>query len=368
MSEKSEKAIPKYLQLKQEMITWLQDGKYKADEQLPSENEIAVQFGMSRQTVRQTFSELEQDGWLYRQQGKGTFVSGRKSKPAQETQTIGMITTYISDYIFPHIVRGTESELRSKGYRLTLSSTDNDKARERESLDLMMGQPLNGLIIEPTKSAQGNPNLSYFLTLEAQGIPYVMINEKYSELNGPCLRVDDEAGGYMAASHVIGLGHRRIAGFFQTDDKQGANRLKGFMRALRESNLPIVTEQVVTYSTEEKDDKPFKAALAMLQQSLRPTAFVCYNDELAIRLLEAARIANVSVPGELSIVGFDDSSLATATEVKLTSLTHPKEEMGRQAANLLLDMINGKASTMADDIVFSPELIVRESTHKIEIE
>lgn len=363
----SDKKLPKYIQLKQKILSWLDSGHLKPDEQIPSENEIAGQFGMSRQTVRQALGDLEKEGWLYKLQGKGTFVSQPKTRQIQNMQMVGMITTYISDYIFPHIVRGAEGVLRDRGYSLTLSSTDNDKVKERNNLESLLVQPIRGAIIEPTKSAQGNPNLDLYLALQVHGIPFIMINERYPELHCPCLKMDDEAGGYIAAKHLIELGHRNIAGFFKTDDLQGANRLKGFIRAHREHKLSFQPGTITHYSTETASTVPYAAAVSMLgqEQPHRPTAFVCYNDELAIRLLQAARETGLSVPDQLSIVGFDDSPLSTAAEVKLTTIAHPKSAMGIDSANLLLDMIEGKASPAAEDIVYAPELILRESTRAL---
>jgi GntR family transcriptional regulator of arabinose operon len=364
----NDKALPKYRQLKQEILTWLESGKLKPDEQMPSEHEIASRFAMSRQTVRQALGELEQEGWLYRLQGKGTFVSpqrgggtGQGQGGRQEAQTVGMITTYISDYIFPHIVRGAEAALRGRGFGLLLSSTDNDKEKETDSLAMMLGQPLAGLIVEPTRSALGNPNLHHYLALQYRGVPIVMINERYPELNFPCVKLDDELGGFLAAEHLIRLGHRRIAGFFKSDDLQGVNRMRGFLRAHQQYEVPLEPAAVVNYHTEEKLAKPYEAALAMLRREDRPTAVVCYNDELAVTLLEAVRQLGLQVPRDLSVVGFDDSPLATATEIKLTTLSHPKEELGVKAVELLAAMLEGGPAAAADT-VYAPELVVRDST------
>src|SRR5690554_1418347 len=212
---------PKYLKLKQEILNWVLSGKLKADERIPSENELSSLFNISRHTVRQAIGDMVNDNWLYRIQGKGTFVKNPKLKKEATSKTIGLITTYISDYIFPHIIRGAESVLRQKGYRLLLSSTDNDKNKERESLEAMMDYPLSGLIIEPTKSALDNQNSQYYLQLDFNKIPYLMINECYPELMCPALKMDDEQGGFLATEHLIQLGHRNIAGFFKTDDLQG---------------------------------------------------------------------------------------------------------------------------------------------------
>ncbi|WP_058303461.1 GntR family transcriptional regulator [Gorillibacterium timonense] len=356
------KEEPKYKQLKKVLLTQINEGQRKPGDMLPSEFELADQFAFSRQTVRQAIGELVQEGKLRRVQGKGTFVTESKAVPT-DFQTIGVVTTYISDYIFPLIVRGAEATLRANGYRLLLSSTDNDKEKERECLEMMVSHPLKGLIIEPTKSAGGNPNLAYYLDLDNRGIPYLMINERYSELQCPVIKVDDEEGGFLAADHLLKLGHRRIAGFFKTDDLQGLNRLKGFIRAHRENQAELASRFVVQYTTEEKGEKPFAQALAMLKEGdARPTAFVCYNDELAIRLLEATRQMNLCVPADLSFVGFDDSSLAMATEVKLTTLSHPKLSMGVMAAETLLAMIESGSYSGASTLVYKPELILREST------
>lgn len=363
-----DKQIPKYIQLKQEIFSWLHSGKLKPDDKLPSENEIVNQFQISRHTVRQTLGELEKEGWLYKVQGRGTYVAQPKTKENNETKTIAIITTYISDYIFPHIVRGAEEAIRTHGYHLMLSSTDNNKEKEKESLKMLMSQPLRGLIIEPTKSAYGNINLNYFLSLEFQQIPFVMINEKYQELNCPTIKVDDEEGGFVAAEHLIQLGHVNILGFFKTDDLQGINRLKGFIRAHKKNQVPLRPNSVVYYTTEDKNGDLFQKTISQLlkkDHSERPTSIVCYNDQLAIQIMEIVRGFGLNIPHDMSIIGFDDSSLATATEVKLTTLSHPKSNLGEQAANLLIEMIEKKHKQQPEDIVFKPELIERESTRPI---
>lgn len=361
-----EPSVPKYIQLKKEIQSWIYSGRIKSNEQLPSEHELSRLFSMSRQTVRQAIGEMVQEGHLYRIQGKGTYCAGATQRRMNDTLTIGVLTTYISDYIFPLIVRGAEATLRSRGYQLLLASTDNDKVKERESLEMMLAQSVSGLIIEPTKSAEGNPNESYYRALEAQGIPYIMINERYAELDCPCLKVDDELGVYKAVEYLILGGHRHIAGFFKTDDLQGVNRMNGFIAAHQHYQLPFRDEDIVSYRTEEKSFKPLSMATSMLNQANRPTAFVCYNDELAIRMLDIVREASLQVPEDLSIIGFDDSFLATATEVKLTTIVHPKIELGIKAAELLIDIKERKIDIHSVGVVnYEPELIIRESTKKL---
>lgn len=357
---------PKYLRLKEEIVSWIAGGRYLPGDKLPSENELAAQFRISRQTVRQSIGELVKEGWLTREQGKGTFVSrlSGEHRAAFGNRTIGLVTTYISDYIFPSIVRGVEAELKARGYRLLLSSTDNDKARERESLETMLAQAVSGLIVEPTRSAEGNPNFDQYMALAYHGVPIVMINERYPDLDVPCVRMDDEEGGRLAALHLLKGGHRRIAGFFKTDDLQGVHRLKGFLKAHREHRLPVAPERLVRYSTEQRERLPLEALRRMLRQpeAERPTAIVCYNDQLAVALLDVIRDEGLRVPEDLSVVGYDDSYLATATETKLTTVAHPKAELGITAAKALLALLEKEAAPERESLVFPPQLIVRQST------
>ncbi|MFC5530591.1 GntR family transcriptional regulator [Cohnella yongneupensis] len=355
---------PKYLQLKTQILSWITGGRFRPGDKLPSENELAEQFGLSRQTVRQSIGALVQEGWLAREQGKGTFVSrlSAERRSNSDNRTIGIITTYISDYIFPSIVRGVEATLKDRGYRLLLSSTDNRKDRERESLESMLGHSVCGLIVEPTKSAEGNPNFDNYLALEDHGIPLIMINERYPDLECTSVRMDDEAGGFMAADHLLSLGHTRIAGFFKTDDLQGVRRMKGFIRAHREHGTSADNDLIVRYATEDKDARPQEALRELLKTEEPPTAIVCYNDQLAVGLLDLVRELELRVPEDLSIVGYDDSFLATASEIKLTTIEHPKSALGELAAKLLIDRLETGTDSSGGDKLYAPKLVVRQST------
>jgi GntR family transcriptional regulator of arabinose operon len=361
--------LPKYLVLQNQLAEWIESGQLQVGQLVPSENELTQRFGVSRHTVRQAFTRLEQDGWIERVQGKGTYLKNPKITISQDQQlrTIGMITTYISDYIFPHIIRGAELALRTRGYQLILSSTDNDKHKEREVLHKMLEQQVAGIIIEPTKSAEGNLNESLFNQLHMKRIPFLMINERYEGVNCPCVKVNDELGAFMATEHLFRLGHRKIIGFFKTDDLQGVHRLAGFKRAYTQYGAVLDDEDVIGYCTEEKSSKPYEQAITILQRpSNRPTAFVCYNDELAVKLLDVVRHLGLTIPDDLSIVGFDDSALATATEVKLTSVTHPKSAIGQKAAELLIDWIEGRSDgEQIQDLIFEPRLTLRDSVKSI---
>ncbi|MEH7416266.1 substrate-binding domain-containing protein [Neobacillus drentensis] len=245
---------------------------------------------------------------------------------------------------------------------MLLSSTDHDKKKEEEQLKKLISHPLGGLIIEPTKSALENRNLDLFISLMNQNIPFLMINDRYTELNCPCLKQDEDEGGFIAAQHLIQLGHRRIAGLFKTDDLQGVHRLKGFIRAHSMYNIQLNPDLIISY---DKDFKVLESARSLFQKKEeRPSAIVCYNDELAIKLLDVINQTGLKVPEEVSLLSFDDSYLARVTQVKLTSLKYSKVEMGRAAAEMLINKIENREMQWDKEILFKPELIVRNSTQR----
>jgi GntR family transcriptional regulator of arabinose operon len=245
---------------------------------------------------------------------------------------------------------------------MLLSSTDHRKDRERECLEMMLSHSVSALIVEPTKSAEGNPNFDNYLAIEDHGIPMLMINETYPDLECPSVRMDDDAGGLMAANYVLELGHRTIAGLFKTDDLQGVRRMKGFIRACREHQLPSDGSTIIRYSTEDKEERPQRMLRELLLSDQPPTALVCYNDQLAVSLLDTIRELGLRIPEDLSIIGYDDSFLATATEIKLTTIEHPKSGLGEQAANLIVAQLEKDAVASNKEILYPPKLVIRQST------
>ncbi|WP_077624539.1 GntR family transcriptional regulator [Sediminibacillus massiliensis] len=362
----------KHNMVKQAIKSKIMDGTFLPNQKISSESELMKQFGVSRHTVRLAIGDLVNQGWLYREQGAGTFCADRQPDQQQgksEQKNIAIVTTYISDYIFPSIIRGAESYLSEQNYQVSLFSTNNNHESERTILERIIEQQFDGVIIEPTKSGYANPNLGYYLHLERLNIPYIMINSFYDELEPVSVTLDDEQGGYLQTEHLIKQGHKSIIGLFKTDDLQGTRRMKGYLKAHRANKLPVNPDYILTYSTDEKVERPTQFLQEVLDSDEKATAMVCYNDELALKLLDVLRERKIKVPDEMSIVGFDDSFLAEVSEVKLTTISHPKTELGKKAGEMILNMIKSKNSqTKAFDgsFIFEPELIVRSSTNSLD--
>ncbi len=351
---------PKYQKLKEYIIQMIQAKELNAGDKIFSENELAERFDISRHTIRQAFSELVNEGWLYKVQGKGTFVNREPGVRVKGAKTIGVITTYLNDYIFPAIIRGVYDVLSEKGYNIALNCTYNRHEKERLCLENLLEQNIAGLIVEPTKSALPNPNIDLYKRFSTQGIPILFIHGCYRELEYSYIVEDDTEAGYMATKHLIDLGHERIAGIFKIDDIQGHYRFSGFQKAHLEAGLSISDSRIIWFETDDQDIK-FKIGGTHIQDLLAQcSAVVCYNDQIALKVMDILREKGLSIPDTLSLVSFDDSQLAQASEVKLTTVAHPKERLGEEAGRSILNMIDRVQDYY--DIKMQPELIIRGST------
>ncbi|MBD7911628.1 GntR family transcriptional regulator [Clostridium cibarium] len=358
----------KYEEVEESIIDWAKTGRYKPHEKIPTESELMEIFKVSRHTIRKAIGDLVSLQYVYRIQGSGIYLSNwtENSTNIIDTKNVAVLTTHISNYIFPDIIRGMEDTLYSESYSLLLSSTNNNVMFENSNLKNLLAHKIDGLILEPTKSAYQSQNIGYLNNIIDKNIPFVMINACYAGLDSPSLRVDDFKGGKLATNHLISLGHTNLMGIFKVDDSQGINRMNGFISECQENNIAPIPGQILTYLSEEiTTSLPPKIEYA-LKSVKKPTGIFCYNDEIAFMVLTIAEKLNLRVPEDLSIVGFDDSHLAVVMNPNLTSITHPKEQMGKDAANLIIKLINNNNKfEPTDSILYDPELVVRNSTCEI---
>lgn len=354
----------------EEIVEWikkrLEDGLIKPGARIESEHQLCAMFEVSRQTVRRAIAVLEGEDIVERRRGSGTYIRANINTAEKEEKTmrVAVITTYVQEYIFSSMLQEIENTLSKAGYEIQISLTNNTIEKERFVLgNLLEKNMVDGIIVETTKSALPNPNLDIYRRLMKKGIPILFVNSYYKELSAPHVSMNDKMAGKMATQHLLKCGHRKIAAIFKSDDGQGHLRYKGYMEALMEAEIKMRSKQVVWIDTDSarhmKEDGGW-----MLRRIKGCTACVCYNDEVAHNLVSMCLEQGIRIPEDLSIVGIDDSNLATLCEVPLTSVRNPIRDVAKVAGLEMLEMMKGMPVPKVAEL--DPEIINRNSVKLIE--
>jgi len=362
----------KYLNIMEDLRNDMLNGIIKPRDKLPSENELSGKYSVSRQTIRKALEVLEEEGFIYAEHGRGTFCS-EMVRHRKNAKNIAVITTYLSDYIFPRVIQGIDQVCTDHGYSIMLKNTNNSRTMEAKCLEDLLQKDIDGLIIEPSKSQIFCKHLHLYEILDKYKIPYVFIQGSYSQmLDKPSILMDDRKGGYKITEYLIEQGHKNIVGVFKADDIQGQERHKGYIEALQKAGIAYDPDKVIWFHTEDRKSHPYEMIrqMARMRNERAFDAVVSYNDQVALQVLRALEDEGLSVPDEVSVTGYDNSYLASSCKVPLTTIAHPQEKLGGMAAELLLELI-GEAKKGNDynkethRIVIEPELVVRDSVRKM---
>jgi len=295
---------------------------------------------------------------LAREMGYSPDASAR-SLVLGQTRTVGVVVTNISDPFIAEVVQGIESAAYAHSYTVILASSNSDPSREMASVEMLRSKRVDGVIV--TSSRVG---ALYQEHLERIGVPVVLINN-HSEQSGRytfSITVDNQHGGHLATRHLIELGHRRIAYITaQVNHSSNMGRLAGYQQALSEAGIPFDPAWVAVGNGRVDGGEQCWSALTALADP--PTAVFCYNDMTAIGLLRAVLRAGLTVPQDLSVVGFDDIPFASYVFPPLTTIAQPQFEMGQQAMQMALALMTETPSDLqTSDISIKGQLIVRESS------
>ena len=352
----------KYIQMANVLRNAICEGEYKAASRLPTEQQLMQQFGVSRQTVRNALEILTREGLIQRRQGSGTVVLEQKQK--SENNTIAIVISFANSYIFPSLLMDAQQVLLENGFSAQVFGTDNQFEKERKILLQLLEHPVRGMIVEGTKSVLPNPNLDLCRQLRDSGVPMVFLHSCYPELSTPVIRDDDENGGYLAAQHLLQKGHTRIGGIFKMDDRQGILRFSGMMHALRDAEVSFREDSVFWFDTNQRVALVEQGVTGWLEDcaarlARNCTAVVCYNDEIAYRLLDILLHNGVQVPQQLANISFDNSHYSSLGAVGLTSLSPDPGRLGTLAAQAVLELVRGR---QAQSQKLPWKLVTRKST------
>lgn len=362
MNQETQQKELKYFKLMEDLKKQILSGKIQIGEKLPSENELSASYQVSRQTVRKALSILENAGYIYAQHGKGTFCSDLV-RHSGNSKNIAVVTTYLSDYIFPRVIKGIDAVLTEEGYSIILKNTRNSISQEAKCLEELLQKDIDGLIIEPSKSQIYCRHLNLYQKLDDYHIPYVFIQGCFSKMRDkPQVLMDDCKGGWMITKYLIETGHKNIVGVFKADDVQGQNRHKGYAMALQEAGMLYDPDKVLWFYTEDRKIHPYECIYQMAVDKCPMDSVVCYNDQIAMKVIQALNDAGLKIPEDVSVTGYDNSYMASNNGFRLTTIVHPQERLGEMAAELLLKLIQSKEEIQGEKkLLIEPEIVIGNS-------
>jgi LacI family transcriptional regulator len=273
-----------------------------------------------------------------------------------ETKTIGLVVPDNSNPFFAEMARTVEDLGFAAGYSVILCNSDDNLAKEAAYIEVLIAKQVDGVLFIASGSSQ-----EHLSELRHAGVPYVVVDREVDGSLADVVLVNNELGGYTATQHLIALDHRRIACIAGPSQlTPSADRVLGYRHALADFQIPQDEALVVS------GDFRARGGEAALHQLLTlhppPTAIFACNDLMAIGVLRAARNAGLRVPGDLSVVGFDDIPLATAVSPALTTVAQPITELAEHSVKLLVArMQNRNDELQTQRIVLDPYLVVRDS-------
>lgn len=329
--------------------------------------DVAARAGVSTATVSRVLSGVSKGRPRTRErvQAAADELDYRPSGVARSlklrtTNTLGLLITDIQNPFFPQLVRAIEDRAREMGYALLLGNGAEDPEREAAFLERLASRRVDGVLIATNSLTERHASW-----LARSRVPTVLVNCEVADGQLPAALSDNELGGRLAGLHLLGLGHRRFGLLTVSGaDPSGAARARGLRQVLTANGLG---QAAIAVGRGDSHVAGGEAAMRqVLEQAPGLTAAVCYNDLMAIGALRALRAAGRQVPGDVSVVGFDDIDIAAYVEPPLTTLAQDTTTLGRWAVDRLLGSIAegaaGEAPRAPMVMRLPVELVIRSTT------
>ena len=273
----------------------------------------------------------------------------------ERARLVGLFLPELQNPIFPAFGEVLGGALAQNGYTPVLCTQTVGGISEADYVDLLLQQQVSGVVFVGGQYSQESSSHEHYARLTDLKLPTVLVNAAIADMGFATVSTDDSVATQQAWNHLIQLGHTRIGMVLGPSDHVPSQRKLAAAKAIAGRALPPEFIAHSHYSLEAGQ----AAATRLLAAGV--TAMICASDPIALGAVRAVRRAGLSVPEDVSVIGFDDSALMNCVEPPLTTVRQPIETMGRMVIELLVSQINGTA-TAPDEFLFEPELVVRGST------
>lgn len=360
----------KYKWLVEQLREIISDSIQNGINKLPTEQELAVRYRVSRQTVRAALAVLEDEREIRRIKGSGAYITGLSS--LEDRNIVGILIPDEQQYEYPALINDIRIALAADGFSCKVYPTHNHVDQERQILQFLLKSPLRALIVEPVKSALPSPNTELYQRLIQRGTFILFLGCAYPQLSQiPVIYEDNLYGAGLLVQSLVEKGHSSIAGIFQMDDQRGHERYQGFLDAMQNQGLTVPDRNICWYTTQELDDFRQSRDISFLKKFLERitpdyTAFICEDDFIAWLLWEElslgqekriapyaplssslqntgfkAASAGHSFETTIALAAFNTSYLTTSGLLRATTLTHSAHQPGTLAAHISINKLKG---------------------------
>ncbi|MFB9864233.1 LacI family DNA-binding transcriptional regulator [Rufibacter immobilis] len=279
----------------------------------------------------------------------------------QRTNTIGLIVPRLDSPFHSSVIAGMEKVANEAGYNLIISQSLETLQKEIANANTMFNSRVDGLLVSLSFETE---TLEHFENFVSKGIPVIFYDRVAEHKECTSIVIDNLQAAYKATSHLIEQGCTNIVHITGNLKRNVyADRLKGFKYALIDHNLPFSEENVIiSKMTEEAGTL---AAQQILEMDPLPDGIFVSNDTCAVSCLKALKKANISIPRDIAVIGFNNDAISRVVEPNLTTINYPGQEMGEVALRVLLLQLNGSRDNVPSNTInLRSELIIRESSLK----
>ena len=282
-----------------------------------------------------------------------------RSLVTRRTYTVGLLLPDFTHPFFAEIAKAVAEAVRSHGYHVIISYFEENPELERTEADSLLARQVDGLIIA---SAQSPERADLFEQMQRRKVPFILIDRPMPGVHASFVGADNETIGKLATDHLIAQGCRRIAHLCGPGIGIAADRLLGYRRTLEKHQIEFSPRYLVKASYE--DGSGYKAMEKLLRAKPAPDGVFCYNDPVAIGAMKAIFEAGLNVPNDIAVVGAGNVRYSDMLAIPLTTVDQGPVEIGRRAAELLLEQIESKNKFRPKKVLITPKLVVRQSTQR----
>ena len=328
--------------------------------------DVAKKLNVSISTVSRAFN----DKYDIKEETKNLILKtakelGYKPNPIarklsqQRSFNIGIVVPEFNTNFFPEVMLGAQKVLLDEGYQVLVMQSNSSWEIERKNVETLVDNMVDGLIISLTSEIKNN---EYYKSLIDSKIPIVFFNRTVEEIAASKVLFDDYKWALFATEHLIVQGYTDIVHITGTVNLTlTKNRLRGFEDAFKKHKMPV--GKIISCGFTMEDGE--RIAQEMIDKNQIPRAIFAANDSCAIGAMTIFKKNGLTIPNDIAIVGFTESSLAKHTHPTLTSVEQPTNDIGQTTAKLLLDQINNKGLFVPQTIILNGRLNIRDSSVKI---